>query len=242
ADEGKRSGFSPQAEYIFRKQLEEADYLMIGRSDQLSSEQIQLLCERLSIAAPGVPVLAISPRTGEGVDQVIEMIQSDTLPGGRLLDIDYDVYADGEAELGWVNLAATLDLESEIDPDEMVQQLLRRMAAVIATSAGNPGETGPPEIAHLKASVRGDDVQAVANVVDSSGGVDVGLLAGRPVGGSIQLLVNARVAMDPSELEHIVRQQVGAWVTTHAARCENLHANALRPGRPTPTHRVTVKG
>ena len=42
------SGFSPQAEYIFRKQLEEADYLMIGRSDQLSDDEIQQLKDALS--------------------------------------------------------------------------------------------------------------------------------------------------------------------------------------------------
>ena len=41
--ENPLSGFSPQAEYIFRKQLEESDYLMIGRSDQLSDDDVQSL-------------------------------------------------------------------------------------------------------------------------------------------------------------------------------------------------------
>ena len=100
------SGFSPQAEYIFRKQLEEADYLMIGRADTMDQQQIDELKQRLSEVAPDVPVIAVSPRSGQGVDEVMQMMLSDLPAGQRLLDIDYDTYADGEAELGWVNLRA----------------------------------------------------------------------------------------------------------------------------------------
>ena len=45
--ETARSGFSPQAEYIFRKQLEEADFLMIGRADQLTEPEAESLKARL---------------------------------------------------------------------------------------------------------------------------------------------------------------------------------------------------
>ena len=36
----KKGGFSPQAEYIFRKQIEEADFVLINRIDELSTEQV----------------------------------------------------------------------------------------------------------------------------------------------------------------------------------------------------------
>ena len=49
--DAKRGGFSPQAEYIFHKQLEEADYLLITRSDQLSEQQIDSLKHLLAKAA-----------------------------------------------------------------------------------------------------------------------------------------------------------------------------------------------
>ena len=107
--ENPLSGFSPQAEYIFRKQLEESDYLMIGRSDQLSDDDVQSLTQSLSEVAEGVPVIAVSPKTGNGVDQVLGYIESPMIAGRRLLEIDYDIYAAGEAELGWVNLTATFD-------------------------------------------------------------------------------------------------------------------------------------
>ncbi len=109
--DGKRSGFSPQAEYIFRKQLEEADYLMIGRADQLSDDERDSLRESLQVVAPDVPVITVSPRSGHGVDEVLGYIESPMQAGRRLLEIDYDIYADGEAELGWVNLSAVLSCE-----------------------------------------------------------------------------------------------------------------------------------
>ena len=60
--ENQRSGFSPQAEYIFRKQLEEADYLMIGRNDQLDETSRLKLRESLSAATDNVPIVAVSPK------------------------------------------------------------------------------------------------------------------------------------------------------------------------------------
>ncbi len=226
------SGFSPQAEYIFRKQLEEADYLMIGRSDQLSAEEIDRLRDALKHVVPDVPVIAISPKTGAGVDEALGYIESPMAAGRRLLDIDYDTYAAGEAELGWVNLTAMIDFSEPIDLDELAKSI------VLATSK-SVIETYNGSIAHLKTSVLGGDSQAVANVVSNDGGADVGLESGRSVQGTIQVIVNARVAIDPSDLQKACETSLRGEAERHGATIQSMSAHALRPGRPTPTHRVT---
>ncbi|NND99242.1 MAG: cobalamin biosynthesis protein P47K [Pirellulaceae bacterium] len=226
------SGFSPQAEYIFRKQLEEADFLMIGRSDQLSEDEIQRLRDTLANVAPTVPVISVSPKTGAGVDQVLGYLESPMTAGRRLLDIDYDTYAIGEAELGWVNLTAMLTSNVSIDLDQLAHEVVRTTAdAVIKQYAG--------AIAHLKVSVLGGDSQAVANVVSNSSDVDVGLRSGRSVDGKIQVIVNARVAIDPADLRSACESSLRQVAQTRSASIESLSAHSLRPGRPTPTHRVT---
>lgn len=226
-----RSGFSPQAEYIFHKQLEEADYLMIGRADELDADAIALLTEKLSEFADGVPVVAVSPRSGVGVDEVLGYIESPMTAGRRLLEIDYDTYAAGEAELGWVNLSANLGEGSHpVDLDSLAQQLVGSIAAKILASDG--------QIAHLKVSLLGDNSQAVANVVANDSGVDVGLAARRSVSAPIQVIVNARVAIDPAELEQHCRQSLIEVAADHARTIDSIQAHALRPGRPVPTHRV----
>lgn len=231
--EKARSGFSPQAEYIFRKQLEEADYLMIGRRDQLSDDEVRKLAGQLGNVAKDIPVIAVSPRSGEGVDEVIGYIESPMVAGRRLLEIDYDIYADGEAELGWVNLTANLTSESALDLDGLAHEIVARISRRIIDS-----DKG--QIAHLKTSVLAGDTQAVANVVSNDSDIDVGLAAGRAVAGPIQVIINARVAIDPDGLEQICRDELTAVVSAAQASMVNVSAHALRPGRPTPTHRFTA--
>lgn len=227
---GGRSGFSPQAEYIFRKQLDEADYLMIGRSDQLSDNEMQRLRNLLAAAAPGVPVLSVSGKDGTGVDDVLGYIESPAIAGRRVLEIDYDIYAEGEAELGWVNLSSQLNGGTSVDLDHLAAELVADIAHRIAQLDG--------EIAHLKVAVGGDGLQAIANIVSSDGAVDVGLRAGREATGTLQVIVNARVAVDPEELKRACGEGVEAIARSLGLTLTGLAAHALRPGRPTPTHRL----
>jgi G3E family GTPase len=228
----RKSGFSPQAEYIFRKQLEEADFLMIGRLDQLKDDEVAELRERLQAIAEDVPVIPVSPKSGEGVDAVMARIDDPSTTNRRLLDIDYDTYADGEAELGWVNLTASvIAADKPIDLDGLTQNLVGKIAEEVI-------ETEEGQIAHLKVSALGGDTQSVANVVSNDSEVDVGLAAGREVTGSVQLIVNARVAMDPDNLEIACRHAVASVCHTQGLEVHAVTAHSLRPGRPTPTHRV----
>ncbi len=227
-----RSGFSPQAEYIFHKQLEEADYLMIGRQDQLSEQEVSDLQSELAKFASDVPVVAVSPRTGAGVDEVLGYIESPMVAGRKLLEIDYDIYADGEAELGWVNLSAILRADQAIDLDGLAAGLVAAIASEVVDKHGG-------QIAHLKVSVLGGDAQGVANVVSNDSGVDVGLAANRSVTGPIQTIVNARVAMDPQVLQQACQGSVESIAKQRGLEIESVSSQSLRPGRPVPTHRVT---
>ncbi|MEM9365315.1 MAG: GTP-binding protein [Planctomycetota bacterium] len=224
------SGFSAQAEYIFRKQLEEADYLMLGRQDQMNESDREHLTALLNAAAPGVPVLAVSPATGYGVDAVLEQLESRNQAARRLLEIDYDIYAVGEAELGWVNLSAQMTVSGAPVALDAVSKSLVQAIADACVEHG--------EIAHLKASLSSGDTRSVANVVSNDSPVDLGLSSDREVSEPIDVIVNARVAMDPDLLLSIVstvgEQVAEQWNCGWATQT----SHALRPGRPTPTHRV----
>src|SRR5687768_10996174 len=62
------AGFSPKAAYIFRKQLEEADAIVVNRADELSAGEVQELKALLGKESPGTAVLIVSARTGLGFD------------------------------------------------------------------------------------------------------------------------------------------------------------------------------
>jgi hypothetical protein len=51
------------------------------------------------------------------------------------------------------------------------------------------------------------------------------------------VVVNARVAIDPGELESAARRAVSAAAQPLGGRIDFRQSQSLRPGRPTPTHR-----
>ncbi|MBO0701129.1 MAG: cobalamin biosynthesis protein P47K, partial [Zavarzinella sp.] len=93
------AGFSPKAAYIFRKQLEEADAIVVNRADELSAGEISELKKLLADQFPGTPVIVVSAKTGAGFEALTAFLDQDGAFGRKLLDIDYDTYAEGEAEL-----------------------------------------------------------------------------------------------------------------------------------------------
>src|SRR5438270_490773 len=103
---GEGGGFSPKAAYVFRKQLEEADAIIINRIDELPAAQVQELAGLIADQYPGVPVLRLSAKTGLGLNGLTQLLDEDGAFGRKILNVDYDVYAEGEAELGWLNSTA----------------------------------------------------------------------------------------------------------------------------------------
>src|SRR5690606_3687975 len=68
---GEAGGFSPKAEYILKKQLEEADVILINRIDELDPAQADELEALLVAHHPETPVLRVSARTGDGFAELL---------------------------------------------------------------------------------------------------------------------------------------------------------------------------
>ncbi len=223
------AGFSPQAAYIFRKQLEEADFVIINRIDELPAEEIAELDRLLNEQFPGRPVLRMSARTGEGFAAVCEFLEQQGEFGQRLMELDYDIYAEGEAELGWLNSQATVKGSAPFDLDAFLLDVISRLQQEFAARQA--------ETAHLKAIGMWEGTYGVANLVSSFTGPELSL-ASRTKVPEVQLVVNARVALDPTELAEIVRPAVKAAGLAVNAQVEFITLQSFRPGRPVPTHRI----
>src|SRR5262249_31869354 len=92
------AAFSAKAAYIFKEQLEEADAIVINRIDELTPAAVDELAALVTAAHPGVPLLRLSAKTGAGFDALTELLDQEGQFGGKILNIDYDIYAEGEAE------------------------------------------------------------------------------------------------------------------------------------------------
>lgn len=225
-----KAGFSPKAEYIFRKQLEEADFIVINRIDELAPEAVDELAALLESEFPDRPILRVSAKTGTGFDALCEFLEQDGEFGRRVMDLDYDIYAEGEAELGWLNSQVVVESHTPFDLDQFLLDVIARLhRRFVAANA---------EAAHLKTIGLCEGTYAVANLVSNSTQPELSLPSKAAVR-EANVVVNARVATDPQDLEKFVREEVAAACRAIGATHTVETLQSFRPGRPVPTHRIT---
>lgn len=223
-------GFSPKAAYIFRKQLEEADFIILNRIDDLSPAEVDELAGLIAAHYPGVPTIRISARTGAGLDGLLAVLAQQRQFGRCVPDVDYDVYAEGEAELGWLNSSLRVSAPERFSLDTMSLDIVRRLQQSLAASAAEP--------AHLKTISMSEGDHAVANLVSSDSPPVLSLASGAHAL-QADVIVNARVAIDPRLLQEQVESAVRGACHVVGATAEYLRTRSFRPGRPNPTYRIT---
>ncbi|MEZ6045999.1 MAG: GTP-binding protein [Planctomycetaceae bacterium] len=226
----EKAGFSPKAAYILKKQLEEADAILINRIDELSNEEVEEIAELIREHCPGVPSLRISAKTGAGFEGLHELLSQQGDFGRRLLDIDYDIYAEGEAELGWLNSSVHLTAGSPFDLDDLLLDVVKNLKTRI-------NEAGF-EAAHLKTIGLWEGFFGVANLISNDTDAELSLPSRCEVK-EIDLIVNARVACDPVILEAEAKLAVEEECAKRNITSEFRSSQSFRPGRPVPTHRMT---
>jgi hypothetical protein len=225
-------GFSPKAAYIFRKQLEEADAIVINRIDEMRPEQIAELAELVAKEYPGVPLLKMSAKTGAGFDALTELLDQQGAFGRKILSIDYDTYAEGEAELGWLNATFRVTTPHPVGVDGLLLDAVKRL--------GDLFHQRGLEVAHLKAIGLTDGAFGVANLVSSGTQPELSL-ASHARAQEAEVIVNARVAADPALIDELVRQTMDEVSGLERyGKAEARTVQSFRPGRPQPTHRYAA--
>lgn len=237
---GLESGrtFSEKVIYVYRKQLEEADFIVINKVDTLDDARRDRLVAAVREALPHTEVFCCSAKDGTGVEAWFEAILSSDPVTPQALDIDYDIYAEGEALLGWLNCTVRLAAPAPFDGNRTLVRLASDIRDRLA--AADHG------IAHLKMTLDAEDgtgTLSVVSLVGNDGEPDVreSLLDGVD-GGS--LVINLRAEADPEHLTEVTRTALAGLASpvegTAAIEVTIEHLEQLRPGRPEPTHRMQV--
>jgi G3E family GTPase len=225
------SRFSPKATYIFRKQLEEADAIVLNRIDELTPDAVNEITSLVAREYPGVPLLPLSAKTGQGFDALTELLEQDGNFGRKILDIDYDTYAEGEAELGWLNGTVRVSAAEPFDLDAL-------LLGVVSSLRESLSRLGV-EVAHLKAIGSHELSFGVANLVSNDSDPELSLPSRSRISAA-DVIVNARVAADPDVIDRQVRRTLNAVCQACGARADFRSLQSFRPGRPQPTHRYAV--
>ncbi len=222
------AGFSPKAAYIFHKQLEEADAILLNRIDELDQPMIEELTNLVTEKYPGRPVLRVSAKTGDGFEAVTELLDQEGNFGQRILDIDYDIYAEGEAELGWLNTSVRVSTPNEFSLDQLLLDIISDLRTSLQYINA--------EVAHLKSIGLWEGFFGVANLVSNHTEPELSLPSNCDVK-EVDVIVNARVAIDPVVLQQHVQQTLDKVCQSRGAQMASQQTQSFRPGRPVPTHR-----
>ena len=233
---GVGNRFSEKIEYIYKKQIEESQFIVINKCDRLSDEDRHALAVELDKQYPDKQQFWVSAKTGEGLEPWFEALISQlghTLPNNTL-EIDYQEYALGEAMLGWLN--ATLDLKAidDIDGNAFLEAFTKCLCENIAISGG--------QIAHLKTTLKPSDddyEMASVQVVDNDQVPELGLSLSEEINAA-ELIVNARAEIEPKKLMAALDQTLIAMDDCRV-ELKLSHSDHFAPAEPVPEHRMEAK-
>jgi Ni2+-binding GTPase involved in maturation of urease and hydrogenase len=230
--------FSSKVMYIYRKQLEEADEIVVNKCDLLGLDERAALVAALAREFPLAAVRQVSCRTGEGMAEWFAALESGVHAGRATMEVDYDVYAEGEALLGWLNATVRVAAVDGVDADGLLESL------AVALHGGLKARGA--EVAHLKMTLSPDDSLsgevAVVNLVRNDFVPELSQRLDDDITGA-QIIINLRAEASPECLEHELRLALAPDRAPSAAAVLVIeHLEFFRPGRPEPTHRDVVAG
>lgn len=236
----------PATAYIYQKQILEADILVLNKSDSETPQALALSQAELAAACPATPLLLTSGKTGAGIDDLLQLLMRGSEIGGaanvgqQRINVDYDLYAEGEVQLGWLN--ATMVLRRPADSGQTASlswsTLMEKLTAAVATAG---------QAVHIKCLLRSGSLSLASNVVTGRP-CEIRRLTEGEVGAEgsdsttadaaatneAHLLVNARVACAP----HILRLALLNAVKDMGVEGQLQTIRAFAPARPVPVHRI----
>jgi G3E family GTPase len=209
--------FSPRVLYVYAKQLEEAGAIVINKCDLIGRERQDRLETALRRACGRAEIFRMSARTGAGVADWIDRWIAGGAGVESVAGVDYGRYAEGEAELGWVNASVVLQADRDIDGNDW----LRTLAAAIRASLDRV------EIAHLKVILvpegQGREVGAISLTrTDTPPEASHVLTAPTSAG---RVLINLRAEAAPDLLWQVVSDALAAC----GCRTSVEHVEHFRP-------------
>jgi G3E family GTPase len=224
--------FSPKVHYVYGKQIEEAEIVVVNKVDLVDPQRLALLRTALRERNPRAEVFEVSAREGTGLDAWFERVASSDAGTEPPPALDYDIYAEGEARLGWLNATLHLEDERSFDGNQVLRDLAHGLQVRLAAR--------DIEVAHFKMVLTPDEDGAdlgVLNLTRGDAAPEMSHTLAEPLA-SGELVVNLRAEGDPEHLEAEVRAALAACLSGRGIQMHLVHIERFRPARPVPVHRM----
>jgi G3E family GTPase len=220
----------PSMRFLFDKQLEEADFIVLTKVDTLNEARRQDLTAEIQARFPQAAVFYISAREGIGLEKWLDLARV-TPPSERWLkEIDYNEYAEAEAEMGWLNAQVWTRLPEPGNGNDVALHAAETLRRGVADRGG--------QIGNLKILIvgAGNFVKCGTTHTDQAPTLDGRFDA--PLS-EAQVTINLRATLSPDDLSSILRLMVDTLKRAYRAEATISYLNTFRPAPPRPTYRYT---
>ncbi len=214
-------------DYLRRHQIEEAEVVVLSKTDIAPKERMPEVIGTIEKINPRARIVQYSSVNGVGLDAIVANVISSEVSSSRPVQIDYDIYARAEAELGWYNGSYRFELRERTDTYRLAIEMLKAIAQNY--------EAG--EIAHVKLILSSGSNAMKMSLVYQDVSVD-GVKGSRYGSGAVAMTVNARVVSSPEKLREVVRRSVDSSLSLHGLSLGGVEDTSFSPSRPEPTYRM----
>ena len=219
--------------YLYEKQISEADIIAISKCDLLDGDHLSKKLGEISRNYPTSNVIQLSAQSGDGLEEWLDLCLSQSSAGNHVIDVDYDIYAKAEADLGWLNGRGVILSPNQFDPKTLLESILNEIN--IACQSKNA------LIAHVKAHLKHDDYELKASLIQTGGDILWDKLPNAKSVMSIEFIMNARVTTTPEELQDMV---VNAFQTVASLNTVTIDFHSLEcfsPLPPEPVYHIALE-
>jgi G3E family GTPase len=226
--EGRSLFIEESVRYIYKKQLEEADLLVINKKDLITDTQRANIDSMVSREYPGKIILYQNSLHEDDISEWLLAIDRFTWSAKRnSLEIDYDIYGEGESRLAWLDKSITINApngNAVFISSQVIGSIFNRIQEFRYT------------IGHLKFYIETTAWKEKISFTTTSTHADVKL--SHPESDSINILINARVQTEPALLATLIDDVLANAEKAYGCSVVTEKWAVFKPGYPKPVHRI----
>jgi G3E family GTPase len=218
--------FHEDVEYIYFKQLEEAEIIVLNKTDLADPVILNEVLIFLHLHYAGTKIILQNSLQESSISHWLNILSThEENMSLSSLTINYDKYASGEAKMGYLDQQFVIRSNSRKAEDAalfLIQTLVRVIRQAGAT------------IGHLKFWI--NDKHKLSFTSTASGFVDDQIQTEHAA--TCSLVINARVQVSPGTLNEYMNQAIESAIHQHDISIEDNSLSFFKPGYPRPLHRI----
>ena len=216
--------FDDAVRYIYLQQLKEASIIVVNKIDLMDEAALLEIKIMMRKKYNSKILLYQNSLNTDSIQQWLQVLDScHSSPALPSLNIDYDVYATGEAKLAWID-----QLLEICSPHNNAIELATDLANAIYTAICK--QQYP--IGHLKFLLNDETKISFTSSMEAPAPVIL-----QPAT-SASLLINIRVQTAPENITRLISNAIAAIETISGCSIIVHNHSAFQPGYPRPAHRI----